>query len=561
MQKIQVHFIFTLIASILLLVGLNMVPLFDWDELNFAESAREMVLTKNYLYTQVGFEPFYEKPPLFIWLQSLGIHLGGIHAWVFKLPNVIAGIVTVNLAYHIGSQSGKKMLGAFWAMTILLSFAPFIYWKSGIIDPVFNLFIFLSIYKWYQITQAGINEERAHIYYLLSGIFLGLAVLTKGPVAILIMGIVVLVTTIFRSKWHEILDGKILLFILGFAMVLSAWIIPLIQSNGSDFFRHFIDYQIVLFKGQIPYHNQPWFYHIIVLLVLCFPSAILAIPHLVGNVVMDRNVDVLHLFMRTLFWVVLIIFSLSTTKIIHYSSLCWWPLTYFGAYQVYLIYTNRWKFPYGLNIPLFLIGTILIIVLWAIPLAAIIRPVPNTLLNILDPFSKDILTQLPRWNWTTLIPASLFTFWFIPWIVLSFFGKKPNLIYLYVLSGAVALTSYLTLLPAAANSTQGKVTEVIKYFRKNGQFVETWGYKTYALYFHSNLTPKDFQGMIIENPLPAEEIYPKQESRRLHAHNPNNHQKMYVITKNTFKPDDSFFQKFKPFEKIRIGGFIVWERK
>jgi len=561
MQKTQVHLIFTLISSLLLMAGLNLVPLFDWDELNFAESAREMVLTKNYLYTQVGFEPFYEKPPLFIWLQSIGIHIGGIHAWVFKLPNVIAGVISVNLAYHIGSNAGKKMLGAFWAMTILLSLAPFIYWKSGIIDPVFNLFIFLSIYKWYQISQAGINQERAHIYYLMSGIFLGLAVLTKGPVAILILVLVVLATTASRSKWHEVFDGKIILFFVGFLSILACWIIPLIQSNGQAFFSHFIDYQIVLFKGQIPYHNQPWFYHIIVLLVLCFPSAILAFPHLVGNVVMDRNIDVLHLFMRSLFWIVLIVFSIATTKIIHYSSLCWWPLTYFGAYQVYLIYTNRGKFPYWLNIPLFFVGISLMLALWGIPLAATIRPVPTILLNNLDVFSKDILLNMPKWDWTTLIPASLFTFWFMPWIVLSFFGKKPNPIYLYVLSGAVAFTSYFTLLPAVANSTQGPVTNAIKIFRKRGMFVETWGYKTYALYFHSNLTSKDFEGMITENPLPTEEIYPKQEKRRLHAHNPNNHQKMYVITKNSFQPDGSFYQKFKTYDELKLGGFIIWERK
>ena len=71
MHKFQVHLVFTIIAAFLLMLGLNYIPLFDWDELNFAESAREMVLTNNWLYTQVGFEPFWEKPPLFIWLQSI----------------------------------------------------------------------------------------------------------------------------------------------------------------------------------------------------------------------------------------------------------------------------------------------------------------------------------------------------------------------------------------------------------------------------------------------------------------------------------------------------------
>ena len=144
MNKFTVHIILSLIAALFLLVGLNLVPLFDWDELNFAEASREMVLTKNYLYTQVGYEPFWEKPPFFIWLQSIGVNFFGNQTWVYKLPNAIAGILAVNFTYHIGATVGKRMLGVFWSLTTLFTFIPFIYWKSGMIDPVFNLFIIIS---------------------------------------------------------------------------------------------------------------------------------------------------------------------------------------------------------------------------------------------------------------------------------------------------------------------------------------------------------------------------------------------------------------------------------
>ncbi|HEY8366017.1 MAG TPA: glycosyltransferase family 39 protein, partial [Bacteroidia bacterium] len=41
------------------------VHLFDWDEINFAEIAREMILSNDYLRPTINFEPFWEKPPLF----------------------------------------------------------------------------------------------------------------------------------------------------------------------------------------------------------------------------------------------------------------------------------------------------------------------------------------------------------------------------------------------------------------------------------------------------------------------------------------------------------------
>jgi len=560
MKKIHVHFIFTAITLLFLMSGLNMIQLFDWDEVNFAEAAREMSISKNYLYVQIGFEPFWEKPPLFIWFQAFFQNLFHTHSsWVYKMPNVIAGVISVNLVYHIGDRLGKRMLGAFWALATLFTFAPFIYWRSGIIDPVFNLFIFLAIYKWYQITQSYLREERAHLYYLMVGVFLGLAFLTKGPVAVLIFGLVVVFVTAIRSKWHELLNPLILLSVLGFLLSIGLWVLPLLNSNGQEFLTHFFWYQVELFKGQIPYHNQPWFYHIVVLLILAFPTSTLALPHLFGNRVMDRDVDTWNLMMRTLFWVVLVVFSITTTKIIHYSSLCWWPLTYFGAYQVYLLHTNRWHFPYWLNLPLFISGLALILALWILPLVVIIEPTPQLLLQKLDVFSLGILNAAPKWNWTTLLPATLFTFWFLGWLILSLFKKNPSPGYLFLISGSVALISALTLIPQTADVLQKPLVSKIKSLRAQGKFVEVHGFKTYALYFFGEFQPKDFQNLKPLNPAAANEEYPQQQNRRSHAHNPANPHPVYIITKNDHKPDDWFLNRYKTVENF--SGYVLWVSK
>lgn len=62
-------------------IGLGDVPLYDWDEVNFAECAREMRLSGQYLYAQIGFLPFWEKPPLFFWLQALSMAVWGENAF------------------------------------------------------------------------------------------------------------------------------------------------------------------------------------------------------------------------------------------------------------------------------------------------------------------------------------------------------------------------------------------------------------------------------------------------------------------------------------------------
>ena len=52
--------------------------MFDWDEINFAESSREMLVSSNFSQVMINFEPFHEKPPLFFWLQVLSMKIFGI---------------------------------------------------------------------------------------------------------------------------------------------------------------------------------------------------------------------------------------------------------------------------------------------------------------------------------------------------------------------------------------------------------------------------------------------------------------------------------------------------
>src|ERR1041385_4144420 len=83
---------------------LGKVHLFDWDEINFAEAAREMIVTGNYNRVQIDFKPFWEKPPLFIWLQAGSMLLFGVNDFAARLPKAIIGIATLLSLYAIGKK-------------------------------------------------------------------------------------------------------------------------------------------------------------------------------------------------------------------------------------------------------------------------------------------------------------------------------------------------------------------------------------------------------------------------------------------------------------------------
>ncbi len=173
-------------AAILFIPFLGAVHLFDWDEVNFAECAREMIKTHDYSTAQINFFPFWEKPPLFIWMQVLSMKVFGINEFAARFPNALCGIVTVVLVFNLGRKLYDNRFGLLWALAFAGSLLPHFYFKSGIIDPWFNLFIFLGIYHLARYTNDYTYASSSRFFnrsVFLSSLFIALAILTKGPVA------------------------------------------------------------------------------------------------------------------------------------------------------------------------------------------------------------------------------------------------------------------------------------------------------------------------------------------------------------------------------------------
>ena len=81
-----ISFLIAMIAIVIFIPLIGICPLFDWDEINFAECAREMVISKNYSQVQLYYQAFWEKPPLFIWMQALSMNLFGVNEFAARFP-------------------------------------------------------------------------------------------------------------------------------------------------------------------------------------------------------------------------------------------------------------------------------------------------------------------------------------------------------------------------------------------------------------------------------------------------------------------------------------------
>ena len=381
--SIDWNYLFTaLIASIFFLPFLGGVHLFDWDEINFAECSREMILRGDYLRPQINFEPFWEKPPLFFWLQSASMHLFGVNEYAARFPNAVCGIVTLLVVYHIGKKLYNKMFGLLWAMAYFGSLLPHLYFKSGIIDPWFNLFIFLSLV--FLIKSDEDTPPQYKRYNLLfSGIFSGLAILTKGPVGFLIVSLTWL-AKLFIFKELSIKKIKNLTIVALTALGITLlWFGIETVKNGTWFIKTFIEYNIRLAKTEDAGHGGFVGYHFIVLLFGCFPASIFALRTLFTRYnFMGEKVDFTR-WMKVLFWVVLILFSIVQSKIVHYSSMCYLPLTFLGAITLKTMADEQRVFNY-INKSVLIVGVFIGVLVAVIPFI-------GQNIRVLKPlFQKDI---------------------------------------------------------------------------------------------------------------------------------------------------------------------------
>ncbi|MEM6768499.1 MAG: glycosyltransferase family 39 protein, partial [Bacteroidota bacterium] len=271
------------IGALFFLPFLGNVHLFDWDEINFAEISREMILLQDYLRIYVNFEPFWQKPPLFFWLQVLSMKLWGINEYAARFPNAICGVVTLPILYCIGKQLYSRTFGWLWVGAYVGSILPHLYFKSGIIDPWFNLFIFLGlyfliIYYWKKHEMAQDKFTLApYTYLLLGGFILGMAILTKGPAAYLIVGLVLAVYWV-REKFRFFISvPEFILFSVMCTLVSLAWFGLETWKNGPSFSIAFIRYNWELFSTHSAGHKGFPGYHFVVLLIGCFPASIYAL--------------------------------------------------------------------------------------------------------------------------------------------------------------------------------------------------------------------------------------------------------------------------------------------
>jgi len=476
------HWLIILFVSLACLPSIGLSALFDWDEINFAECAREMIVSNDYFNVTINFEAFWEKPPLFIWMQALSMLTFGVNEFAARFPNVLAAVFTLLTLYRFGKTFFGEQFGIAWSALYACSILPFMYFNSGIIDPWFNLFIFNGIIQFYM----GSTQQQTR-HFLLAGLFIGLAILTKGPVGLLLIGGAFAIY-FFVHRFKNFPSFKnLVLFLIATLLIGSLWFILLLITGHHEIIQAFIDYQIRLFQTQDAGHGGPIYYHWLILLFGVFPASFFLIAHLRNKEIKRLNLD---LIMHGMLWFTLVLFSIVKTKIVHYSSFCYFPISYFGARFV----MHQWEngFQTKKRVHYFILSFLLFLALIFGALGFLVGHSELILdyINVKDPFAVEAMKTHYSWSFIQLIPFVLLTIT----ITLSFIYLKRNNYTKYFLSLGLGIIISLTsinlfIVPKIEDISQGAAIDFYKRHQKEDAYFTTLGFKSYAHLFYGQVRP------------------------------------------------------------------------
>ncbi|UTW65084.1 glycosyltransferase family 39 protein [bacterium SCSIO 12643] len=474
---------------------LGAVHLFDWDEINFAEIAREMIITGDYLRPQINYQMFTEKPPMFMWMQALSMNIFGMNEYAARFPNTIAGLITLLLLYTAGKKLYNKQFGLLWAGAYFGSILPHLYFRSGIIDPWFNLFIFLGLYHiilyyWKKENDPNFGFSRSKWSYLiLAGIFTGLGVLVKGPVAFLIISLalgVYWVTKKFRF-YLNIIDYGV--FTIVTILTASIWFGVVSLLHGPQFAIEFTIRQWELFSQQDAGHGGFIGYHFVVLLIGVFPASIFMIRSMGKTVEGYPHQTDMKKWMTILFWVVLILFSIVSTKIVHYSSLAYYPMAYLAALVIYQMDKGLINFSLWMKILIGFIAFVFGIAVIALPWLGMHIEILKELAAA-DPFAVANMDAEINWTGLEALPGIWLIVITIAGMVLISQNKTyKGIIWLFGGTGVFVFLTLTLVITKIEAITQNAAIEFYKTKVDCDCYVVSEEYKSYAQLFYTKIPP------------------------------------------------------------------------
>jgi 4-amino-4-deoxy-L-arabinose transferase-like glycosyltransferase len=304
-------------CGFLFLLGLQIVGLVGADEPRYAQVAREMLARHDWVTPVLYGHPWLEKPPLYYWCAMISYKgAGGVSDAAARLPTAVLSSLLVIFIYSWGRRFRPGM--QLDAALITASAAIIIgFGRSASTDMPLTVMFTIAMLSWYAWFASQKRSWLLAFYF-----FMALATLAKGPVAVFLAGVILLIFAALRR------DGRLLLRTLwpiGIALYLvvaAPWFIAVQHANPEFFRTFFLQHNLERFSSNLYHHPQPFWFYIPVALAALVPWTIFVVAAVVDAVrdwrfcvQQPAGQEDLRTYLAVWLLVPIVFFSLSHSKL------------------------------------------------------------------------------------------------------------------------------------------------------------------------------------------------------------------------------------------------------
>ena len=295
--------------------GNGTLPVTAPVEVNYAQTAKEMLAAWDWLSPQIYGNYWYDKPIFFYWELVAAFSMFGVTDFAARFFPALFASAGLALTYAFARRIYDERT-AFWSTIIL---------GTGVLYAVLAKLILtdMSLFLFFGGTLAaffiGYREQRRKYFYIAYACA-GLAVLTKGPIGLLLPGLIILVFLALERDLSALRRICIPTGLLVFAAVCAPWYIYMYLVHGADFVNTFLGIHNVL-RATVSEHAQwnVWYFYLGIYFIGMFPWSF-ALPLALYRAWRIRPViDVRTLFLLVWAIIVPLFFQCMATKYPTYS--------------------------------------------------------------------------------------------------------------------------------------------------------------------------------------------------------------------------------------------------
>lgn len=277
---------------------LGSTGLVDETEPLFAEASRQMLVRGDWITPFFNDDTRFDKPALIYWCQAIAYAMIGVNEWAVRLPSAmaatgVAGLSFYTLHWYFSKQDELKgtsrpthrwIIAGLGAAMVALNPEMIVWGRTGVSDMLLTGCIassLLCFFLGYANQENKVKDEQKNSlfpsgWYCAFYILIGAGILTKGPVGIVLPGLIIGAFLVYVGKFWEVLrEIRIFVGLLIIATVSLPWYLLVTWRNGWNFINAFFGYHNVeRFTAVVNRHSAPWYFYFLVVLLGFAPYSV-----------------------------------------------------------------------------------------------------------------------------------------------------------------------------------------------------------------------------------------------------------------------------------------------